>query len=196
MGNQKYGRVTIDRTITTLSVASMFRHSVSADIDKLKSVTTNHIEVRDLIFAAINLNFATELLLKCLLEIKLSVQPPQSHDLTPLYRNLPKETRDEIEREFAKSVGNQAADNHAIAIKLSVAWDDEPFPEDRDVPERPQTAANCLAEANGSYVAWRYIFRSDTPRQFTEVTFNFRDLSFICDIVEKMIAEQLETAKP
>ncbi len=88
--------------------------------------------------------FSLELYLKCLLVLSGSTSVPATHDISELFRNLPKNTRIRIERYWSKLMIKLGED----VIKRLMRWS----------KSSTLTLESAISNCSNYFEEWRYLF--------------------------------------
>ena len=108
----------------------------------------------DLAVCATNLAFALEIYLKCL-RAQLGLPQARGHDLWELYRGLPPNTKNEIERRYERGRTNPSSAYASITFSLSRRPD---TPAWEDLSLVSMKLGDVLKRSKDVFVSWRYVF--------------------------------------
>jgi hypothetical protein len=116
--------------------------------------------IGDLVVAAANLAFASELYIKTLLT-ELSIDVPRGHDLGKLYHEIPQAVRDEIEQAYAECRKDWYGRQAAVTIAKGAVRE----PEWGDYRSQSQDIGAVLSRSGDAFSSWRYIYEFSGPDQ-------------------------------
>lgn len=109
-------------------------------------------------FAVMVMNsaFASELYLKCLIQIETGQMIKNEHDLNALFRKLPAAVQQEIEGPFDAQMAKMPVydTTQADAATLHV------------IATRPKTLRESLKVGGKAFIEWRYLYESETTGHF------------------------------
>jgi hypothetical protein len=95
--------------------------------------------------------FASELYLKCLIQIETQMVVRKEHNLRTLFSKLPNNTQEEIEKRFVEWQGTEPQNVYVMMAKeLQEAADN-----------RPKTFREALKAGANAFVEWRYLYESN-----------------------------------
>ncbi len=138
---------------------SIFVHAdgfLKATISLNKS--PDHPQFDPFTFAALVTNsaFASELYLKCLIQIETGQMIKHEHNLYTLFRKLPGKTQQEIEELF----------NTELAKQVKHDVNRAPADAQKAIADRPTAFRQILRVGGQAFVEWRYLYETDNTAPF------------------------------
>ena len=186
-----------------LSIAKRFHSEVSVIIDAIPATLdeANYFlaDIGKHSFVAINLLFACELYLKIALSIT-GREPPESHDLWKLFKNLPAVDQQAINEEFLKEfakypkafTGNllltQTPNLSEKEVLEALRLDEKSAPKGEYI-----SLIRVLKDTKDSYLIWRYVYQSfSESKNHRVIRFHWSHLHCLCIVLERILKATIE----
>jgi hypothetical protein len=137
----------------------------------------------DMIASATSLALSVELYLKAL-RILVGFRVPAHHDLWALFKGLPKELKESIERHYASLWDHHGSDVHTSVASVG-SFSKEQLAETNDA-DGPQdnSLRSVLKRSKDAFQTWRYLHERGNCTKISEFSYEFYYLGAAADVMQ------------
>lgn len=139
-----------------------------------------------LVAGATNIIFSIELYLKAFHYLNNNGEHPAEHDIWKLFKNLPQNSKEEIEREFDKHSDKEGPLGSFVFTNISQSSKEE-YKKLSDDVNKMDLKKTLLKHANG-FLDWRYAHQQKYERNFH---IDFGSLERLVQALRKIMIERL-----
>ena len=177
---------------TFLRYSRQFIDTLPKDQKQAANIAVRNIG--GLVASATTLSLATELHLKSLLMF-FTTDIPESHDLWGIFKRLPIDVMEGIEKEFDERYASFPKDEH-LALNLIILPLKQPKNPlvDSPAPGRDDVKS-ILKRSRNAFILWRYLYEKGEDWRHFSITYECGGLGLLCEIIGRMVREGLSHGK-